>query len=60
MCGYYNLSAFVCLLAAAEVEKSGYERHKAEKRQQAAQVLGQQKPARVGEGKFSFSSHKIL
>lgn len=51
LCGYSDLH----LCSAAEEEKSDYERHKAEKRVQAAQVLGQQKPARVGGGIFFFS-----
>ena len=38
-------------LTAAEVEQSDYERHKAEKREQTSQVLGQQIPARVGKRK---------
>ena len=46
----------ICVTAAAEAEKSEYERHKAEKRVQAAQVLGQQRPARVGKG-ITFPSH---
>ena len=41
----------IIFLPAAEVEQSGYEKHKAEMREQTAQVLGQQTPARVGEGK---------
>ena len=42
------------------MEQSDFERHKAEKREQTAQVLGQQTPARVGEGKKQLSTHNTV
>ena len=52
ICG--DISYWFVYLSAAALEQSDYERHKAEVREQTAQVLGQQAPARVGEGKKIF------
>ena len=58
MCG--EQLRYIFHLTAAEVEERGYERHKAEKREQTAQLLGQQPPAAVGEGKIILANCVVM